>query len=409
MLEPPLLPPNIDHLASQIRSHYFLTSAPQSSLQSPIPIKKVAAAGGDTLPVGRASMSYQENTYTHRKSRVLSSDTSPPAMIVSAPHPNYAPHASFPSDRFGNPTMPTASFPIGMVGGMSQDSSTFGHTSNPALYRQQQAIAQPMPQPNPSSAHYPMYASHPSLGVAMQPRIQQMPFLPYDTQRTPTTFTSTRMSQDLARDHWKLQRSASMPDDTSQHPRNFYQTQPFISGQIPKSDLIDERPASTLRGRRVSAPQGPIGSHTNMPSGMQNLSFFPDAPLAYHEPTTMMTPFPDIRDQMSDSLDRSAVTSPDRDASEPSPAPSSMSHHRSCMPAQQMMSTFSAKYVPATPKRYKCGVCSKRFTRPSSLRTHTFSHTGEKPFVCDEPGCGRTFSVRSNLRRHSKTHELNPP
>lgn len=31
----------------------------------------------------------------------------------------------------------------------------------------------------------------------------------------------------------------------------------------------------------------------------------------------------------------------------------------------------------ATPRRYKCTVCVKRFTRPSSLATHMHSHTGE--------------------------------
>jgi hypothetical protein len=45
---------------------------------------------------------------------------------------------------------------------------------------------------------------------------------------------------------------------------------------------------------------------------------------------------------------------------------------------QEMMTTFSSKTVSSTPKRYKCNVCQKRFTRPSSLQTHTYSHTGEK-------------------------------
>ncbi|CAG8604211.1 14178_t:CDS:1 [Racocetra fulgida] len=45
---------------------------------------------------------------------------------------------------------------------------------------------------------------------------------------------------------------------------------------------------------------------------------------------------------------------------------------------QTMMTTFSSKTVSSTPKRYKCNICQKRFTRPSSLQTHTYSHTGEK-------------------------------
>ncbi|KAI8912127.1 hypothetical protein BC831DRAFT_393796, partial [Entophlyctis helioformis] len=53
-------------------------------------------------------------------------------------------------------------------------------------------------------------------------------------------------------------------------------------------------------------------------------------------------------------------------------------------------------------KKYECLECSKRFSRPSSLRTHMHSHTGEKPFLCPIPECGRKFSVLSNMRRHMR-------
>ncbi|KAI9360103.1 hypothetical protein BD770DRAFT_341865 [Pilaira anomala] len=59
-----------------------------------------------------------------------------------------------------------------------------------------------------------------------------------------------------------------------------------------------------------------------------------------------------------------------------------------------------------TSGRYICPYCQKKFSRPSSLRIHTYSHTGEKPFVCTEPGCGRHFSVQSNMRRHLRVHRL---
>jgi uncharacterized Zn-finger protein len=66
-------------------------------------------------------------------------------------------------------------------------------------------------------------------------------------------------------------------------------------------------------------------------------------------------------------------------------------------------------------KKHICTVCQKKFTRPSSLQTHLYSHTGEKrisllilklkiAFKCDHEGCGRSFSVVSNLRRHKKIH-----
>ncbi|RKF81053.1 C2H2 finger domain-containing protein FlbC [Golovinomyces cichoracearum] len=72
---------------------------------------------------------------------------------------------------------------------------------------------------------------------------------------------------------------------------------------------------------------------------------------------------------------------------------------------QSMMGQFSSKVSSSTQKKHKCKVCDKRFTRPSSLQTHMYSHTGEKPFFCEVKGCGRHFSVVSNLRRHRKVHK----
>lgn len=43
-----------------------------------------------------------------------------------------------------------------------------------------------------------------------------------------------------------------------------------------------------------------------------------------------------------------------------------------------MMSQFSSKMQSNAQKKHKCKVCDKRFTRPSSLQTHMYSHTGEK-------------------------------
>ncbi|KAF9482116.1 hypothetical protein BDN70DRAFT_468106 [Pholiota conissans] len=54
--------------------------------------------------------------------------------------------------------------------------------------------------------------------------------------------------------------------------------------------------------------------------------------------------------------------------------------------------------------RYECPYCGKGFNRPSSLKIHLNSHTGEKPFVCPVESCRRSFSVLSNMRRHARVH-----
>jgi uncharacterized Zn-finger protein len=60
------------------------------------------------------------------------------------------------------------------------------------------------------------------------------------------------------------------------------------------------------------------------------------------------------------------------------PRPSSLLNASAPPGPQSMMSQFSSKMPSNAQKKHKCKVCDKRFTRPSSLQTHMYSHTGEK-------------------------------
>ncbi|KIP10881.1 hypothetical protein PHLGIDRAFT_64854 [Phlebiopsis gigantea 11061_1 CR5-6] len=83
-------------------------------------------------------------------------------------------------------------------------------------------------------------------------------------------------------------------------------------------------------------------------------------------------------------------------------------------PYQQGSQAGAATYDPtgldrttSATGRYECSWCGKGFTRPSSLKIHMNTHTGERPYVCPFEGCGRSFSVQSNMRRHARVHTRN--
>lgn len=72
---------------------------------------------------------------------------------------------------------------------------------------------------------------------------------------------------------------------------------------------------------------------------------------------------------------------------------------------QSMMGQFSSKISSSTQKKHKCKVCDKRFTRPSSLQTHMYSHTGEKRKSGSHAGENQHFSLLVFLTLASTNNE----
>ncbi|XP_077409627.1 transcription factor HIVEP2a isoform X2 [Vanacampus margaritifer] len=57
---------------------------------------------------------------------------------------------------------------------------------------------------------------------------------------------------------------------------------------------------------------------------------------------------------------------------------------------------------PKKPGKYICYYCGRACAKPSVLKKHIRSHTGERPYPCVP--CGFSFKTKSNLYKHRKSH-----
>lgn len=53
-------------------------------------------------------------------------------------------------------------------------------------------------------------------------------------------------------------------------------------------------------------------------------------------------------------------------------------------------------------KSFKCSTCKRVFNKKANLKVHSRKHTGEKPYECSRPGCGRSFMWKSSVTFHEQ-------
>uniref|UniRef100_A0A3Q3JDM5 C2H2-type domain-containing protein n=1 Tax=Monopterus albus TaxID=43700 RepID=A0A3Q3JDM5_MONAL len=62
-------------------------------------------------------------------------------------------------------------------------------------------------------------------------------------------------------------------------------------------------------------------------------------------------------------------------------------------------------------KPFKCPVegCGRSFTTSNIRKVHIRTHTGERPYYCSEPSCGRSFASATNYKNHMRIHTGEKP
>jgi uncharacterized Zn-finger protein len=197
------------------------------------------------------------------------------------------------------------------------------------------------------------------------------------------TFESSSWNQ-------KLMATAGTDRQQSQPPRvNLPPTPPMRPDSVfegGNSPTLTSTPPSNYY---YSAPAHGTQSHRNSYPPAQQKSIYPSP-----TETSYSTQHAYYPSQQSDPYSKQSQLMVPVSVAPPSSS-NPWHHHHHQSPA-------SHASFPQSQDRYICPTCNKAFSRPSSLRIHSHSHTGEKPFKCPHHGCGKAFSVRSNMKRHER-------
>lgn len=280
-------------------------------------------------------------------------------MYASQPGAHYGypqPPPSPPMDETSKCSLPSISNLLVVA-----DAGSPTTESPPSSLHQSQQASSIKSETRPNSSHYGNNASSRS---AMPPTPPMSTDASFEGHGSPSTRSVSQVSVVSA-------------------PNYYYESTPPLETEIQRHQMT----AATIPRVPVQAPAYPHQPYA-APSYMSH-----QPSLAYYQPASAQPQISGLYYQrpLPQAFPPMAVSVPLPPASGPNP----WQHHHYISPS-------SAASFPQSQDRYICQTCNKAFSRPSSLRIHSHSHTGEKPFKCPHSGCGKAFSVRSNMKRHER-------
>ncbi|ESK88358.1 c2h2 conidiation transcription factor [Moniliophthora roreri MCA 2997] len=197
--------------------------------------------------------------------------------------------------------------------------------------------------------------------------------------------------------HYVNSAPETLPDPVSSWPYHRYHNHIVLSYEstdLQRSRSPENVPATTVTAASIPMREGSEWFSVQQSSGGASDAVYPQHIM--HEQTAHV--LPTTTTSLDRALDESGLTSGIE-------TPIKTDYGSDDMGVGQTVGIAKKK---KKSKMHACEICHKLFPRPSGLKTHMNTHNNVKPFPCTFPGCNRSFTVRSNAKRHLRTHGVTP-
>ncbi|KAK5116307.1 hypothetical protein LTR85_009279 [Meristemomyces frigidus] len=284
------------------------------------------------------------------------------ALASSNDMKHYAAHAPNVSSAYSGGHLPAPSMASGML------------QLDPDLMDQSGLqIAQDMSAPRPYGSSYPTSAATTTSSYAPTSAPQYSPAYAYQSDRRSShpSVSSNMFIADPTEVQRQRQSSLIDFDDRMNHASEA-ERQSF-------SDALDASRGMVAMSQSDITPRNIYGNPASSRSSLDAYGF---PSHSSHSSISSGSTYPSYYNSSVSEASvgdySSAGESSDMPSSRTLPRPNTLIGGQLPPAPQSMMGQFSSKVSSSSQKKHKCKICDKRFTRPSSLQTHMYSHTGEK-------------------------------